>query len=953
MVEMLRSLFCLFSVLLCLPTTFLYADGPAFDLAGPKIDVHVKRGTVTLPISEAPNLLPGDRLWVHPDLPASQSEHFVLVVAFLRGSTNPPPPEWFTRVETWTRAAHDEGVFVNVPAGAQQALLFLAPETGGDFKTLRKAVRQEPGSFVRAAQDLQAASWERLRLDAYLNDVKMTSRTDAKKLEASARLAARSLGIKINESCFSRPSDQQASCLSHNSEGMVLDDSNAQSLASQLANGSALDLVNQLSFSTQFGGGMYSPYVGAVVDTIKILGSLHTAHFQYIPALALPATDSLNLRLNMPPSFRNPKSVVVVALPPIGPARAEPLYSVSPAESFCALKPGLALPAEGAPLVFATPFAHNLYLRVQPDRAAKASEGLSLSGAISQGPTVEVPVQPDADEGGLLLQSPVPALPSGPLTAELHGKWGFDDWEGPIFHLYAPEPGKWAVAPADQSALVVGRDDSFELVGGNSVCVQRVEVQTASSSPVSLPWIAPNSGTLQVKVPLQNAQPGPVNVQVFQFGLKKPDQLSITAYDAAASLDGLTLNAGDSEALLKGTRLDEVARATLHGIVLKPATLTHVEDLDQLTMNAGTGTAGLRPGMSYTAEVFLKDGRRLKAQVTVNPPRPQFMLLSKGVQALNADAPSPVQFGSPNDLPVNGKLVFFLKSSTPGNFPRNEKVELAAADSSFHTTLGLSDGSLMLEDAKTAMATVQPLARFGSSAFGPVRVRPVSANGQAGDWLPLGILVRLPDFKELRCPRSVSKPCVLSGTNLFLAASIAATPQFDAPTEVPPEFMRTDLIVPHPVNGTLYVKLRDDPETVQTLTLPVNTISPAEAKSTPPATQLAPAPPAAAPPSSGTLPGDGNPPSSAAPATPAPAQPGSSAPDSGAPAPPPPSGSSPTPQAAPASPSNTAPAAPPDSALKLGPTAPPANLEPGPQPPSQASREPEADSAPAAASAPK
>ena len=84
-----------------MPFVLLRADAPAFDLAGPKVDVHVKRGEVTLPIGQVPNLLPGDRLWIHPDLPESQSTHFVLVVAFLRGATNPPPPEWFTRVETW------------------------------------------------------------------------------------------------------------------------------------------------------------------------------------------------------------------------------------------------------------------------------------------------------------------------------------------------------------------------------------------------------------------------------------------------------------------------------------------------------------------------------------------------------------------------------------------------------------------------------------------------------------------------------------------------------------------------------------------------------------------------------------------------------------------------------------------------------------------------------------
>jgi hypothetical protein len=118
-----------FILLWCLASTGLLADAPAFDLAGPKVDVHVKRGEVTLPIGEVPNLQPGDRLWIHPDFPESQTTHFVLIVAFLRGTTNQPPADWFRRVETWTKQVRDEGVFVTVPAEAQQALIFLAPET--------------------------------------------------------------------------------------------------------------------------------------------------------------------------------------------------------------------------------------------------------------------------------------------------------------------------------------------------------------------------------------------------------------------------------------------------------------------------------------------------------------------------------------------------------------------------------------------------------------------------------------------------------------------------------------------------------------------------------------------------------------------------------------------------------------------------------------------------------
>jgi hypothetical protein len=845
-----------FLLFFCFLSSLRYADGQPFDLSGPKVDVHVKRGAVTLPISEVPNLLPGDRLWIHPDLPQSQATHFVLIVTFLRGSTNPPPPEWFTRVETWTRAARDEGVFVTVPAEAQQALLFLAPETGGDFDTLRNAVRGRPGSFVRAAQDLQAASWERMRLEVYLADIKVTSQFDPAALKTRTEMAARSLGIKINESCFAKPTDEQASCLSQNSEGMVLDDANAQSRVDQLANGSTLDLMNQISFTSFAGGGAYSAYVGAIVDTAKILGSLHTAHFQYIPALALPASDTLNLRLNMPPSFRNPKSVVVVALPPVGATRPEPLHPVNPEDAFCATKPGLVLPAEGAPLFFATMMAHDLVLHIQTTDTGH--------------PSLDLPMSADAVKGGLIPTQLIPALPEGEFKGFVRGKWGFDDWQGGLqFQLVSPQPGKWHLASGDQSAMVVGRDDTLHFEGQSSACVEKVEAQLRDDRPIPLVFKSPKPDALEVTVPLKDAGTGTVRVFVYQFGQAKPDQIAMIAYAVAASLDGMTVNSGDTVALLKGTRLDEVANAHVNGIKFTPADFNRVENRDQLVMNAAGSTASLEPGKSYLAEVELKDGRKLSAPVEVDAPRPQVALLSKGVQE-DAEAPaSAVQLGSPDDLPVEGRLVFFLQSKVPQNFSRDEKVEVAGEDTNFDTTLTLSDGGLMLENAHTAMATLQPLTRFGSSAFGPVHVRAISADGAAGDWLPLGTFVRLPGFSQLRCPRAVAKPCVLSGSNLFLAASFAAAPDFANSTNVAPEFTGTQIVVPHPVNGTLYIKLRDDPATVQTLTLSVTLISLTTSQT--PAVKPPPSLPTPAPGESpATPPAEGSPGSGAATEPPAP-----------------------------------------------------------------------------------
>ncbi len=720
---MRRSLPLLLLGLLCLSVPLL-ADGPAFDLAGPKVDVHVKRGEVTLPISQVANLLPGDRLWVHPDLPESQSAHFVLVVAFLRGATNPPPLNWFTRVETWTRSARDEGVFVSVPKEAQQALIFLAPETGGDFSTLRKAVHDRPGAFVRATQDLEAASWDRMRLEAYLAQVRITSQTDSKTLKEKAELSARSLGIKFDQQCFDKPADQQASCLTQHTEGMVLDDTNTQSLVAQLANGSAADLMNQLSYSAIGGAGLYSPYVGAIVDTAKILSSLHTAHFQYIPALALPSQDTLNLRLNVPPSFRDPKSVVVVALPPVGPTRFPTLHSINPSETQCVQKPGLVFDAEGAPLVFASGLAHDLVLHVD-----------SASG-------LDLPLVPDPSLGGLTLKNALPTLPPGQLTGTVRGRWGFDEWEGPHYHLLSAGPQKWSLAPDDQSALIVGREDKLHIQGESTICVSAMDL-----SGNTLTWKSPKPDALVVSVPLKGAQPGPVSVHIHQYGVRQPDTLSLNAYSEAASLETLTLSIGDHAATLKGTRLDEVAKASFKGIAWAPDGLKRVQDLDQLTLNTASSTAGLEPGSRVEAKVSLRDGRELNVPVTINPPRPQVTLLSKGTQDDGTGPSSPVQLGSPDDLPLTSRLVFFLKSVVPQRFPRNETVEVAAADDSFHTTLSLSDGSLMLEDAHTALGTVEPLSRFGSSAFGPLRARAISADGVAGDWMPLGTLVRLPGFK--------------------------------------------------------------------------------------------------------------------------------------------------------------------------------------------------------------
>jgi hypothetical protein len=98
--------------------------------------------------------------------------------------------------------------------------------------------------------------------------------------------------------------------------------------------------------------------------------------------------------------------------------------------------------------------------------------------------------------------------------------------------------------------------------------------------------------------------------------------------------------------------------------------------------------------------------------------------------------------------------------------------------------------------------------------------------GIAGDWQPLATLVRLPVLTELLCPATAELACKLSGSNLYLLDSVASSSQFDHPVEVPDGFPGYSLPVPHPTNGQLFVKLRDDPSVINLAALAAHELPP-------------------------------------------------------------------------------------------------------------------------------
>lgn len=787
--------------------TVARADSAAFDLVGPQVEMTVTRDGKTLPISSVSHFQQGDRLWIHTEFPSNQSVHYLLVVAFLQGPTNPPQEKWFTRVETWTKQAREEGSVVTVPQDAQQALLFLAPETGGDFSTLSSTVRARPGVFVRASQDLNQASLDRTRVDTYLREIQDTSNTDPDELHKRTLQLAKTLRLKIDEDCFDKPAEEQTSCLTQNTEQMVLDDGHNPSLVAALTSGPSSDLIGAVSAMPGAGGGFYSPYVGSVMDLARLLSNLHTAEYQYIPALTLPKKDQLNLRLNAPPSFRNPKSVLVVGLPPVAPAQLPPLRPSNPKQIFCLQKSPLVLPVEGAPLVFSSGIAHDFALRVKG----------------KDGNDIELPATPDAARGGFVIDAH--ALKQDELKAEitgtLHGFWGFRAYDGPAFQLRSAQPDNWKIPAADASALIVGREDTIHLTGGCIWCVKLVTAQEEKGTNLKTTWKVQTPDKLEVQIPLKDEPAGDVTLQVDQYGMSKPDNVTLHAYAEEARLDGFTFHAGDSEGVLTGTRLDEVENADLNKISFAPGKLSREKQEDRLELVAprSAAIAKWQPGEKLALHAVLKDGRTLDLQATVDPPRPKVALVSKSVQA--GATQFSVHLENNGELPQNGRLTFFVESEVPKKFPRTEKIEVATVDASFDFTLSVADGNLVRQDSQSVIATFDPLKNFGPSAFGPLQFRAVDETGSTGDWQPLASLVRIPVLKDVLCPDAAEKQCTLHGSNLFLLDSVAADPQFKDMVAVPAGYADATLSVPRPNGTLLYIKLRDDPATVDSVALPV------------------------------------------------------------------------------------------------------------------------------------
>jgi hypothetical protein len=414
------------------------------------------------------------------------------------------------------------------------------------------------------------------------------------------------------------------------------------------------------------------------------------------------------------------------------------------------------------------------------------------------------------------------------ITGTIRGYWGFDAFEGPTLTLQQVNGKDWKIV--GDTLLFAGQDNHLTLKGNGTACVQHIALTNKENKDVDVtfkPDPGPNPGknpgseqskeikdTLALDISLKKVQPGGYSLAIQQYGDSHTQNVSLTAYTGDIHLDGLKIHRGDNTAILTGEGLKDVVSAQIDNQTFMPADSGN----DDRTVHL-SARAGVSPGDGKDATVKLKDGRTMTVKISLQDPRPSLALLSFNDKAVQLNGALSVTLGAKNDLSLNGKLTFVVE--TKDVFPRKQTIEVATVGGSVHTSLSLADNNLVLQDEHTAIATLDPLKAFGQSAFGKLQMRPVAEDGTPGDWTPLGTLVRTPQITAIHCTTADAPTCTIDGSGLFLVRSFSAGKDFAKPAEVPTGFAENTFTVPTPADGTtLYLKLRDDPDAVATVTLP-------------------------------------------------------------------------------------------------------------------------------------
>ena len=264
-----------------------------------------------------------------------------------------------------------------------------------------------------------------------------------------------------------------------------------------------------------------------------------------------------------------------------------------------------------------------------------------------------------------------------------------------------------------------------------------------------------------------------------------------------------------------GQRLDQVESVEAGGLLLRPDGLTRDGAVDRLRLVAQGDKGAGEAGSEMAARIRLRDGRTVTLAVTMAAARPQVGLLSKdislGAPPVNGKA---LALNGDNLLPDNGQLVFSVRAGEGTKLSASDVIEVARMDEDAAPIRLTAANGLRLEGPKVMVARLDPKA-MAPALFGPLHFRLLHGN-EASDWQPLVTLARLPQIDAVACEGD-AQACTIRGRDLFLIDAVGATSSLDQASQVAQGYTGSALKAPAPLDGKLYLRLRDAPDSVVTL----------------------------------------------------------------------------------------------------------------------------------------
>jgi len=150
--------------------------------------------------------------------------------------------------------------------------------------------------------------------------------------------------------------------------------------------------------------------------------------------------------------------------------------------------------SRGCAAGFFTDIAHDFVLRVQN----------------KNGTSVELPAMADAVRGGFVVDTQkVKATEFDTQSvATLHGRWGFESFAGPSFHMRSTQKADWKFRKRIKEALIVAREDTLHLESICAVCAEKISMTAQDGKEIKLTWKVSGTNEVEVHVPLKDAGRG-------------------------------------------------------------------------------------------------------------------------------------------------------------------------------------------------------------------------------------------------------------------------------------------------------------------------------------------------------------------------------------------------------------------------------------------------------------